>query len=44
MNPYSITQRDRQRTYTSNLEARSCNHCFIGKAISITYCECVFIA
>jgi len=25
-------------------KARSCNHCFSGKAISITYCECVFVA
>jgi hypothetical protein len=25
-------------------EARSCNHCFSGKVISITYCECVFVA
>jgi len=23
---------------------RSCNHCESGKAISITYCECVFVA
>ena len=27
-----------------NIEARSCNHCCGGKAISITYCECVFVA
>jgi len=27
-----------------NLEARSCNNCCSGKAISITYCECVFVA
>jgi hypothetical protein len=28
-----------------NTEARSCNHCWSGKAvISITYCECVFVA
>jgi hypothetical protein len=25
-------------------EARSCNHCCSGKAISITYSECVFVA
>ena len=24
--------------------ARSCNRCYSGKAISITYCQCVFIA
>jgi hypothetical protein len=23
------------------IEARSCNHCCSGKAISITYCKCV---
>ena len=27
-----------------NLEARSCNHCCSGKAIIITYSECVFVA
>jgi hypothetical protein len=26
-----------------NAEARSCNHCFSGKAISITYSECVCV-
>ena len=25
-------------------EARSSNHCCSGKAINITYCECVFVA
>ena len=25
-------------------EKRSCNHCCNGKAISITYCPCVFVA
>ena len=24
-------------------EKRSCNHCCSGKAISITYCPCVFV-
>jgi hypothetical protein len=28
----------------SNTETRSCNTCCIGKAISITYSECVFVA
>jgi hypothetical protein len=28
----------------ANVEARSCNHCCSGKAISITYCVCVFVA
>jgi hypothetical protein len=27
-----------------NIEARSCNHCCDGKAMNITYCECVFVA
>jgi hypothetical protein len=27
-----------------NNEARSCNHCCRGKAISIAYSECVFVA
>ena len=27
-----------------NIEARSCNHCCSGKAISTTYSECVFVA
>jgi hypothetical protein len=26
-----------------NIEARSCNHYCSGKAISITYSECVFV-
>jgi hypothetical protein len=26
-----------------NIEALSCNHCCRGKAISITYCECVSV-
>ena len=27
-----------------NFEASSCNHCCSGKAISIAYSECVFVA
>ena len=27
-----------------NIERRSCNYCCSGKAISITYSECVFVA
>jgi hypothetical protein len=27
-----------------NIQARSCNHCCSGKAVSITYSECVSIA
>jgi hypothetical protein len=26
------------------VEVRSCNHCFRGKALSITYSECVSVA
>jgi hypothetical protein len=27
-----------------NIKARSCSHCCHGKAISVTYSECVFVA
>jgi isopentenyldiphosphate isomerase len=27
-----------------NVCSRSCNHCCNGKAVNITYCECVFVA
>jgi hypothetical protein len=27
-----------------NIKARSCNHCYSGKTIGITYSECVFVA
>jgi hypothetical protein len=30
--------------YKRDIQARSRNHCFRGKAISITYPECVFVA
>jgi hypothetical protein len=30
--------------YKRNIERRSRNHCFRGKAISITYSECVSVA
>ena len=33
-----------QSTYKRNLEARYFNDCFRGKAISITYAECVSVA
>ena len=35
---------DRQCTYKRKTEARSRNHCCRGKAISITYSECVSVA
>ena len=31
-------------SYKRNNEARSLNHCCSGKAVSIAYCECVFVA
>ena len=34
---------DRQRTYKCNNEERSRNHCRRGKAIIITYSECVSV-
>ena len=37
-------QLDRQRTYNVNILTLSCNYCYRGKAISITYSECVFVA
>ena len=36
--------RDRLCTYKSNIEARSRNHCWGGKAVNITYSECVSVA
>jgi len=30
-------------TYKRNIEARSCNNCCSGKAISITYSECACV-
>jgi hypothetical protein len=33
-----------RHTYKRSIEARSRNHCCRGKAISITYSECVFVA
>jgi len=35
-------KQDRQCTYNVT-EARSCNHCCSGKAVSVTYSECVFV-
>jgi hypothetical protein len=37
-------KQDRQGTYKRNIEARSCNDFCCGKAISITYSECVPVA
>jgi hypothetical protein len=38
------TEQDTQCTYKRNIEGRSRNHCCRGKAISIRYSECVFVA
>jgi hypothetical protein len=38
------SKQERQCTYKSNIEARSRNNCCSGKAIRITYCECVSVA
>jgi len=32
------------QTYKRNTEARSCNNYCSGKAVGITYSECVFVA
>jgi len=34
----------KQCTHKHNIEALTCNHCCSGKAISVTYSECVFMA
>jgi len=42
--PLSLTLRRRVIYVCRNNEACSYNHCCSGKSISITYCECVFVA
>jgi hypothetical protein len=39
-----MTKKDTQCTYKRSIEVRSRNHCCRGKAISITYSECVSVA
>ena len=34
----------RKYFYKHDFEARFCKHCYCGKAVSITHCECVFVA
>jgi hypothetical protein len=41
---YSNVKQDRKYTYKRNIKAHSCNHYCRGKAISIAYSECVFVA
>jgi hypothetical protein len=33
----------RQAMYIRHIQARSCNHCCSGKAVNITYSECVVL-
>ena len=37
-------KQNRQRTYKHNIEVRSRKQCWHGKAIGVTYSECVFVA
>jgi hypothetical protein len=41
---HCMSEEDRQCTYERKVEARSRNHFYCGKAISITYYECVSVA
>ena len=36
-------KQDRQCTYNVTLRRLTCNHCYSGKAIFITYCGCLFV-
>jgi hypothetical protein len=40
---YVLKQRQAMYVYR-NIEARSCDHCCSGKAMSVTYSECVSLA
>jgi len=37
------TKQVRQSAHKRNIQARSCNNCFSGKAIIVTYYECVIV-
>jgi hypothetical protein len=40
-----VKEKTTQALYVNcNIEARSCNHYYSGKAISVTYSKCVFVA
>ena len=41
--PRAVHEQERQRTYTSNIEARLRNHCCRGKANIVTHLECVCV-
>jgi len=43
-NDIEMNEQDREGTYTPNIESRSRNNYYHGKAISITYSECVSVA
>jgi hypothetical protein len=43
LNPLSLIHYS-QCTYNAIIEERSCNRCRCGKAVSVTKCECVFVA
>jgi len=40
---FEVHKQDMQCTYKRKIDARSCIHVCRGKAISITYSECLFI-
>jgi hypothetical protein len=42
--PLATNKQDRQCTHNVTLEVRSYDHCCSVRAMSITYCECVFVA
>jgi hypothetical protein len=44
MTDYYMNIQERHCTYKRNIEARSRNHCCRGKAVSVTYSECVSVA
>jgi hypothetical protein len=44
MNPYRITQQDRQGTFKRNFEARSFIHCSSGKAMRYILCVAIVLA
>jgi hypothetical protein len=37
-------KKDSQCVYRRNITARSCNHCYGGEAICVTYSECASVA
>jgi hypothetical protein len=37
------TKKTRHSRYKRNIEVPSCNHCYCGKAASVTYSECASV-